>query len=91
MAGKKLSVTKRPNPMQIDYQQADKWQTINDMVQKAGFTMLDIHPVIGPREESLIGSMYMMLREIQTLRSKIQNGDHPELARIEKENIQLKA
>ena len=60
------------------------------MVQKAGFGLLDIHPEIGPREESLIGIMYMMLREVQILRSKLQNGDHPEIGRLEKENSQLR-
>ena len=61
------------------------------MLQKAGFAQLDIHPEIGPREESLIGIMYMMLREVQILRSKVQNGDHPEIGRLEKENFQLRA
>lgn len=61
------------------------------MVQKAGFGLLDIHPEIGPREEGLIGIMYMMLREVQMLRSKVQNGDHPEIGRLDKENTQIRA
>ena len=44
--------------------QADKWQAVNEMLHKAGFGQFDIHPEIGPREESLIGIMYMMLREV---------------------------
>jgi hypothetical protein len=78
-------------PLQIDYKQADKWQAVNDMVQKAGFGVLDIHPEIGPREEGLIGIMYMMLREVQSLRLKVQNRDHPEIGRLDKENSQLRA
>jgi hypothetical protein len=61
------------------------------MLHKAGLGQLDIHPEIGPREESLIGTMYLMLREVQILRSKVQNGDHPEIGRLEKENSQLRA
>ena len=86
---KKFSASHRP--LQIEYKQADKWQAVNEMLQKAGLGQLDIHPEIGPREESLIGIMYMMLREVQILRSKVQNGDHPEIGRLEKENSQLRA
>jgi hypothetical protein len=86
---KKVSVSNRP--VQIEYRQTDKWEAVNDMVQKAGFGVLDIHPEIGPREEGLIGIMYTMLREVQMLRSKVQNGDHPEIGRLDKENYQLRA
>jgi len=88
-ATKKVSASHRT--LQIEYRQADKWQAVNDMVQKAGFGVLDIHPEIGPREEGLIGIMYMMLREVQMLRSKVQNGDHPEIGRLDKENSQIRA
>ena len=83
------------HPVQImQYDQPDKWITINDLLNKGNHQLIDIQGN-GPVEASVIAVLYTLIREVQAMSNKLNRGEFPELAKLEKElessrNISLK-
>ncbi len=68
----------------MQYDQPDKWITINELLAKGNFQLIDLQGS-GPVEASVIAVLYTLIREVQILTNKLNHSDIPEMAKLEKE------
>ena len=69
----------------MNFEQPDKWMMINDLLAKDNLQLIDIQGGSGPVESSVVAVIYMLLREVQIGRNKLNHAEFPELNKLEKD------
>lgn len=57
----------------------EKWDKLSEILVKLGFQEIDRR-----EEESVIFSMYALIREVQILRNRVEQGDYTLVNKLEK-------
>ncbi len=70
--------------MRADPSNADKWSKINDLLNELGVMPISLSDS-GPQEETLIFSTYTLIREVQTLRKRVELGDFTQITKLEQQ------
>ena len=58
---------------------------INDLLAKDNLQLIDIQGGFGPVESSVVAVIYMLFREVQIGRNKLNHAEFPELNKLEKD------